>query len=98
MNESIPTVKAENISFFYGATRALENLSLTIMPGILTGLIGPDGVGKSTFLSLCAGAVKIRSGNLEILGGDIRSASHRQACCPQIAYMPQGSAKIFISP
>ena len=33
MNESIPTVKAENISFSYGATRALENLSLTIMPG-----------------------------------------------------------------
>ena len=56
-------------------------------------MIGPDGVGKSTLLSLITGAHAMQSGELEVLGGDMRDAEHRRKICPQIAYMPQGLGK-----
>ncbi len=59
----------------------------------MVGFIGPDGVGKSTWLGLIAGARKLQSGTLEVLGGDMGSARHRSAVCPRIAYMPQGLGK-----
>ena len=56
----------------------------------MVGLVGPDGVGKSTLLALIAGVRKIQSGTVEVLGGDMAQSSHRTAVCPRIAYMPQG--------
>ena len=49
-------VKLEHVSFSYGKTLALNDFSLEIAPRKLVGLIGPDGVGKSTMLSLGTGA------------------------------------------
>ena len=59
----------------------------------MVGLIGPDGVGKSTLMGIIAGAKKIQSGTVRVLGGDMASARHRTAVCPRIAYMPQGLGK-----
>ena len=59
----------------------------------MIGLIGPDGVGKSTLLALIAGVRKIQQGTVEVLGGDMARSSHRTAVCPRIAYMPQGLGK-----
>ena len=56
----------------------------------MVGVIGPDGVGKSTLFSLVAGARAIQSGRIEVLGGDMADARHRRRVCPRIAYMPQG--------
>lgn len=56
----------------------------------MVGLVGPDGVGKSTLLALIAGVRKIQQGKVEVLGGDMAQSSHRTAVCPRIAYMPQG--------
>ena len=84
-------VKLEHVSFSYGKTLALDDFSLEIAPRKLVGLIGPDGVGKSTMLSLITGARAMQStGSIEVLGGDMRSKAHRDKVCPQIAYMPQG--------
>ena len=77
-----PAVRAENISFRFKKKVALEQLTLALYPGELTGLIGPDGVGKSTLLSLISGARKMQDGSLYVLGGDMRSKSHRRQCCP----------------
>ena len=74
----------------YGKTVALDNVTLTIPPGRLVGLIGPDGVGKSTLLAIVAGARQIQSGRAYVLGGNIVDSAHRAAVCPRIAYMPQG--------
>ncbi|MBE6356435.1 MAG: ABC transporter ATP-binding protein/permease [Lentisphaerae bacterium] len=90
---SLPAVSAGHLSFSFGKTIAVNDLSLQIMPGTLTGFIGPDGVGKSTLFSLLTGARKMQQGTLEILGGDMRDAHHRELCCPRIAYMPQGLGK-----
>ena len=59
----------------------------------MVGLIGPDGVGKSTLMGIIAGAKKIQSGKVQVLGGDIADRRHRNAVCPLIAYMPQGLGK-----
>jgi len=56
-------------------------------------LIGPDGVGKSSLLSLLSGARRVQQGTVEVLGADIASKAHRDQICPRIAYMPQGLGK-----
>ena len=59
----------------------------------MVGLIGPDGVGKSSLLGIIAGARRIQTGRVRVLGGDMADARHRGAVCPRIAYMPQGLGK-----
>src|SRR5262245_61551365 len=59
----------------------------------MVGLIGPDGVGKSTLMGLIAGSKRIQTGQVHVLGGDMIDAAHREAVCPRIAYMPQGLGK-----
>ncbi len=72
---------------------ALDNISLDIPSGLMVGIIGPDGVGKSTLMAIVAGSKKLQQGKVTVLGGDIADASHRGAVCPKIAYMPQGLGK-----
>jgi ribosome-dependent ATPase len=74
----------------YGKTLALDDVNLQITSGCLVGFIGPDGVGKSTLLSLISGIRKIHSGSVEVLGGNMADANHRHSILPRIAYMPQG--------
>ena len=80
----------EGVTHRYGKTIALDNVTLTIPGGCMTGLIGPDGVGKSTLLSLVAGVRKIQTGSVWALGGDMRDRAHRQRSYARVAYMPQG--------
>jgi ribosome-dependent ATPase len=77
----------------YGKKLALKSITLDLPAGRMVGLIGPDGVGKSSLLALLAGARKVQQGKVEVLGGDMASTRHREAVCPRIAYMPQGLGK-----
>ena len=86
-------VSLRDVSHSYGPTLAIDHLSLDIPAGCMVGLLGPDGVGKSTFFDLVSGARKIQTGTVEVLGGDMRDVRHRRATCPRIAYMPQGLGK-----
>ncbi|QTQ38787.1 Putative ABC transporter, ATP-binding protein [Aromatoleum petrolei] len=85
-----PVARLAGVSLQYGRTQALDAVDLEIPSGRMVGLIGPDGVGKSSLLSLVAGARAVRAGRVEALGGDMVSKRHRDAVCPHIAYMPQG--------
>ena len=85
-----PVARLRDVGLRYGAVRALEAVTLDIPAGRVVGLIGPDGVGKSSLLSLIAGARRIQQGSIAVLGGDMAGAAHRRAACPRIAYMPQG--------
>ncbi|SFL82962.1 ribosome-associated ATPase/putative transporter RbbA [Marinobacter zhejiangensis] len=82
--------RLDGLSHRYGDTLALDNIQLTIPAGCMVGLIGPDGVGKSTLLGLIAGARKLQQGSLTVLGGDMASQRFRNRVSPRIAYMPQG--------
>ncbi|SFT01740.1 ribosome-dependent ATPase [Sulfitobacter marinus] len=85
-----PIVQLSNVIHRYGATAALDDISLDIPAGCMAGLIGPDGVGKSTLLALAAGVRKVQTGQVQVLGGDIRDRHHLRDCNTRIAYMPQG--------
>ena len=88
-----PVARLVDVEHRYGDTLAADHVSLDIPAGRMVGFIGPDGVGKSTWLGLIAGARKLQSGTLEVLGGSMASTRHRAAVCPRIAYMPQGLGK-----
>ena len=77
----------------YGNTIALDAIDLEIPADSMVGLIGPDGVGKSSLLALVSGARRIQAGTVDVLGGDMADAHHRATVCPRIAYMPQGLGK-----
>ena len=88
-----PVVRLQGVSLHYGKVVALNSISLDVPAGCMVGMIGPDGVGKSSLLSLVAGARAVQEGKVEALGGDMSSKQHRDDVCPRIAYMPQGLGK-----
>ncbi|MCA0248359.1 MAG: ribosome-associated ATPase/putative transporter RbbA [Proteobacteria bacterium] len=90
---SAPVARLESVGLAYGKTRALDRVTLDVPSGRMVGLIGPDGVGKSSLLSLIAGARRVQTGHVDVLGGNIADAAHRRATCSRIAYMPQGLGK-----
>ncbi|WP_406695580.1 ribosome-associated ATPase/putative transporter RbbA [Singulisphaera sp. Ch08] len=91
--ENSAVISILGVSHRFGGVRALEDISIEIPAGRTVGLIGPDGVGKSTLIGLIAGARKIQTGKVRVLGGDMADRQHRDVVCPRIAYMPQGLGK-----
>jgi ribosome-dependent ATPase len=85
--------RLESVTHRYGKVHAADGLTLTVQARNITGIIGPDGVGKSTLLSLIAGARRIQEGRVFVLGRDMADPRNRQAICPRVAYMPQGLGK-----
>ncbi|WP_417316911.1 ribosome-associated ATPase/putative transporter RbbA [Emcibacter sp.] len=81
------------VSHRYGKKYALRDVALSLPAGCMVGLIGPDGVGKSTLMGLVSGARKLQEGEVTVLGGDMTSEKHRDSVYPHIAYMPQGLGK-----
>jgi len=91
--ERPPVVRLSAVSHRYGGVAALEAIDLSLPAGCMVGLIGPDGVGKSSLLALVSGARQIQTGRVEVLGGDIGERRFRASVQPRIAYMPQGLGK-----
>ena len=92
-SDPLPVVRLTDVGLRYGKTQALDAITLDLPAGCMVGLIGPDGVGKSSLMALVAGARKIQQGRVEVLGGDMADARFRRSACPRIAYMPQGLGK-----
>ena len=92
MSELI-AAKLESVTLQYGDVLALDDVTLAIPGGCMVGLIGPDGVGKSSLLSLVSCAKKIQKGHIEVLDEDISDTKIRNALLPRVAYMPQGLGK-----
>ena len=93
MTSAAPVVRLAGVHLRYGRTAALDGVTVDVPAGCMVGLIGPDGVGKSSLLALVAGARAVQQGQVEALGGDMGSKRHRDLVCPRIAYMPQGLGK-----
>ena len=83
-------VDLRGVSHKYGKTVALNDVSLQIKRCATVGLIGPDGVGKSTLLSLIAGVKIIQHGQVLVFDGNMAEKSSRQLLSHRIAFMPQG--------
>ena len=91
--QRVPIAQLENVTQRYKRAVALDDVTVALPSGCMVGLIGPDGVGKSTLLSMLAGARSVQSGRVIVLGGDMADAGHRDAICSHIAFMPQGLGK-----
>src|SRR5215471_6886875 len=85
--------RVKDITHFYGKAVALDGVTLDIPAQKMIGLIGPDGVGKSTVLGILAGVRKMQHGTAEVLGGNIDDARFRTLVSGRIAYLPQGLGK-----
>ncbi|WP_199030873.1 ribosome-associated ATPase/putative transporter RbbA [Ralstonia sp. ASV6] len=83
-------VSLAGVSLRYRKTLALDGITLDLPAGCMVGLIGPDGVGKSSLLSLVAGARALQDGAVHVLGSDMADRRARAVVGPRIAYMPQG--------
>ncbi|KUR78761.1 ribosome-associated ATPase/putative transporter RbbA [Novosphingobium sp. Fuku2-ISO-50] len=92
-----PAIRLAGVSHLYGATCALDSITLDLPRGEAVALVGPDGVGKSTLLGLIAGVRRPQTGYLSVLGHDLVATSAgseaRAAFLSRIAYMPQGLGK-----
>src|SRR5215510_11357237 len=82
--------KIDGVSHRYGKAVALDDVTIDIPARRMIGMIGPDGVGKSTLLGLIAGVRIIQHGRVMVFDGDMANKAHRTAQIPRIAYMPQG--------
>ena len=91
--ERPPVARLSAVSHRYGDVAALDGIDLSLPAACMVGLIGPDGVGKSSLLALVSGARQIQAGHVEVLGGDIGQRRFRASVQPRIAYMPQGLGK-----
>ena len=80
------TIELTRVSRWYGQVIALNDVSLSIGPGV-TGLLGPNGAGKSTFMRLAAGQIAPSQGEMRVLGlAPHRSPEvfHRLGLCPDV--------------
>ena len=93
-NTPPPVATLTDLSHGYDRSmRAIDGVTAEFPAGCMVGLIGPDGVGKSSLMGLIAGAKRIQSGKVFVLGGDMADEAHRRDVCTRIAYMPQGLGK-----
>ena len=83
----IPLAEIRGLRHAFSGHVALDDVALTIAPGIITGIVGPDAAGKTTLLRLLAGLLRPTAGEVMVLGHDMArdaAAAHRD-----IGYMPQ---------
>ena len=83
----MPTVKIKNLIKKFDSNLAIDNLSLEIKKGKITGLIGADGAGKTTLIRLIIGLLVSDGGEILTLG--LNPALQKEELTPKIGYMPQ---------
>ncbi len=64
-----PIARTEGLIRDFGPVRALDGISLEVLPGRITGLVGPDGAGKTTLIRILAGLMRADEGTVRVLGG-----------------------------
>jgi ABC-type cobalamin/Fe3+-siderophores transport system ATPase subunit len=82
--DRLPAARLDAVTLRYGKVLALNDVTLVLPAGGIVGLIGRDGAGKSSVLSLIAGARRIQTGAVQVLGGDMASVRFRTKLCPRV--------------
>ncbi|NLV25151.1 MAG: ABC transporter ATP-binding protein [Deltaproteobacteria bacterium] len=72
---AVAALKIVHLCKNFGATLAVDNISLEIAPGEIFGLLGPNGAGKSTTINMVTGVTRIGSGKVSVFGYDSRADS-----------------------
>jgi len=87
---SSPMINASNLNTYYGDSHILRDVSLELPAGCALGLLGRNGMGKSTLLKTIMGLVKPRSGSVQVLGQDMTARAPYEVARLGIAYVPEG--------
>ena len=85
-------VGVDNLSYSYGALRALENVSLSVEAGQICCVLGPNGAGKSTLGAIIAGALLSPPGTVLLDGEDTSQEPLHRRARRGMAYAPEGGA------
>lgn len=90
---AVPAIRVSALHKRFGATHALQGVSLDVRQGEFFGLLGPNGAGKTTLISILAGLARADSGAAEIMGHDVvrdyRAARRALGVVPQeLVYDP----------
>jgi len=80
-------VSAKNITKSFNNSKAIDSIDLEVLKGKITGLVGPDGAGKTTLIRLMTGLLIQDSGALTVLG--FTMPEHSKEVQSLIGYMPQ---------
>jgi branched-chain amino acid transport system ATP-binding protein len=83
-------IDAKNIHTYYGASHILRGIDFRVARGETIGLMGRNGMGKSTLLKSIMGLVKPRSGSIDITGQPMMGRSPYEIARLGIAYVPEG--------
>lgn len=83
-------VEVRSLRHEYNGTVALEGVNLTVAPGEMLGIVGPDGAGKTTLLRVMAGILPPTAGRVRVLGIDVGSQPERVKA--HLGYVAQGFA------
>jgi len=88
--ENKPLIKLEKISLSFGKRQILENISFHINKGEILGMLGPNGVGKSTIFNLITGLIKPNYGSIIIDGENVLNYPISERTTKfKIGYVPQ---------
>lgn len=87
---SAPLIDARNLDTYYGASHVLRGVSLKLAAGEAVGLMGRNGMGKTTLLRTLIGLVRPRSGTVAIDGDDATRTPTFRIARRGIAYVPEG--------
>ena len=83
-------IQATGIHTYYGASHILRGIDFSVAPGETIGLMGRNGMGKSTLLKSLMGLVKPRSGTVMVMGRDVTGRPTHEIARLGIAYVPEG--------
>ena len=92
MDTNNPVVKIDHLKFNYKKHIVFEDLSLEMEPGRIYGLLGENGVGKTTLLRTICGLLRAKSGECTVMG--MRSASRNPEMLKDIYFVPE----LFVAP
>ena len=83
-------LSVSNLDLYYGAAQALKGVSIEVMPGTITCVLGRNGVGKSSLLRAIMGLQRVRSGTITIDGKSIDGLAPHTRVKAGLGYVPQG--------
>tara|TARA_B110000305_G_C19403142_1_gene621256 strand:+ start:996 stop:1703 length:708 start_codon:yes stop_codon:yes gene_type:complete len=83
-------LKLENISAFYGESLAINKINLDIKEGKFHGILGKNGMGKTTLLKTIMGLMKKTNGSINLAGKDISKLKTNDRAIEGLGYVPQG--------
>ena len=83
-------IEVKGLNTYYGASHILQGVDFSVARGETIGLMGRNGMGKSTLLKSIMGLVKPHSGSVNIMGQDMTGASPYKLAQMGIAYVPEG--------